>query len=83
MIIELYYKDPDAGSEAYNSVIREKYPNLRYYSKEFMDKRRKYIEKIVQSFGGLVSGAEDLCIDIDTDNPEIISVNGSKYRLVT
>lgn len=83
MIIEIYYKDPDAKSEAYNIIIKEKYPDLRYYSEEFIDKRREYVENLVKSFGELAAGDEDLHITIDTDNKEIISVNGSQYKLMT
>lgn len=82
MLIELYYKDPDAGSEAFNGTIKEKYPELKPYSPEFLNKRKEYIENIVRSFGRLARGDEDLYILIDIDVKGIINVNGSKYKLV-
>lgn len=83
MIVEFYYKDPDAGSEAVDPVIKEKYPDIKPYSQEFWDKRKEFMRGLIETFGGLASGSEDLCIDIDTDKSETISVNGSTYRLVT
>lgn len=83
MLIEIYYKDPDAGAEAIGPVIREKYPEIKPYSQEFWDKRKEFMRGLVETFGGLAGGAEDLYINIDTDKPETISVNGSKYRLMT
>lgn len=83
MIISLYYKDPDAGAEAISPVIQEKYPEIKPYSKEYWDKYRELMKNLTDTFGELAGGSEDLCIDIDTDNHETISVNGSKYKLVT
>lgn len=83
MLIEIYYKDPDAGAEAASSAIQKKYPDIKPYTQEYWDKHKEFTKNLIEIFGGLAGGAEDLCIDIDTDKPGTISVNGSKYRLVT
>ena len=41
------------------------------------------MKSLTGAFGELASGDEDLRINVDTDNPGIINVNESKYRLVT
>ncbi|NIA10705.1 MAG: hypothetical protein GWP10_13505 [Nitrospiraceae bacterium] len=82
MNIELCYKDPGAGSEIYD-IIREKYPGLEPYSKEFINKYKKYTKKMTDLFGELASGNEELYIGIDPDVKDIINVNGSKYKLIS
>jgi len=82
MKIELCYKDPYAGYKAYNSIIGKEHLNMKRFSTEFMDEQEKYIKNLVSFYGNLVEGSEDLHISIDTDDKEIIDVNGSKYRLI-
>ena len=83
MIMEIYYKDPDTDCDATAAAMKEKYPNAKPYSQEFWDKQRELMKDLAEVFGSLVSGKEDLYISVDTDNPKIVNVNESKYRLVT
>jgi hypothetical protein len=83
MIINFYYKEPDAATEAVGPVIREKYPNIKPYSKAYWNKCREFVKSLTNDFGKLASGDEDLRITVVTNNPGSINVNGSIYRLVT
>lgn len=82
MIISLYYKEPDAGSE-YTYTIKEMYPDIKPFSKKFWNKHDEFVNKLVKSLGNLAKGDEHLYIEVDTDNLDTIKVNGSKYKLVT
>lgn len=83
MVISLYYKQPEPDDGAYNEIIKNNYPDIEPYSSKFWEKYRKYVKSLVKKFGKLVSADEDLYIVFNTNKPEIIDVNGSKYRLVT
>jgi hypothetical protein len=83
MHIKIYYKDPDAISDSIGVAMQEKYPDVKLYSKEYWDKCKEFMKSLVKTYGELVSSDEDLRITVDTDDSELIDVNGSKYRLVT
>lgn len=82
MIVKFYYKEPDAGTEAVSPVIQEEYPDVKPYSEEYWDKYGKIMKNLVENYGKLVSGDEDLHITIDTSDSEFIDVNGTTYRMV-
>lgn len=82
MIISLYYKEPDAGTEAISPVIQKEYPYVKPYSEEYWDKYGQIMKNLIETYGELVSGAEDLLITVDTDDSELIDVNGTTYRVV-
>ena len=82
MLIEICYRDFDAVNNTATLAIKENYPDIKLYSQKFWNKRHGLVKKLIKIFGNLASGNEGLYINVDTDNPGIINVNGNKYRLV-
>ena len=79
-LIEICYPDSDIFVSV-GTIIHRKYPHLRS-PKEFMDKCRKFMKNLTETYGELVSGDENLHITVDTSDSGLIYVNGTSYRVV-